>query len=267
MSAPRPILMGQYRPLHSFLHRLDVRAKIVPVTLVLVLSLLTDASLFYVAVLAVLVFGLLFSGVAPVTLARNFKPILLLVAITALYHFLFSGRDSRTVVQLFGLKVTAAGVSTAVYYSLRLALFVAVAFLVTLTSSPSDLADAFSKILRPLRRLRVPVDDISLILFMAIRFIPVLYEEFTTIRNAQIVRGVRFSGSWYNRIRRSVYLILPVFLAALQRADELALAIQVRGYGRSASRTHYTGSHIGIRELLFLTATTSLILAAFFMLG
>ena len=88
-----------------------------------------------------------------------------------------------------------------VFYSLRLVLFVSIVFLITLTSSPSELADSLARIMNPLKKIKVPVDDIALILFIAIRFIPVLYEEFKTIKNAQILRGASFGGSLYNRIR------------------------------------------------------------------
>jgi len=254
-----PILLGQYRPLDSFLHLLDARAKMLPVTLILVLALLTGSSLFYIAILAFLISGLLASGVALSTLLNNFKPILILVLITVFYHVFFSSKDSETLIQIFGFKVTKSAIVIAAFYSLRLILFVAVAFLVTLTSSPSELADAFAKLLKPLQKLHVPVHDLALILFLAIRFIPVLYDEFTTIRNAQIIRGVRFSGSLLNRLKKTVYIIIPVFVAAIQRADELALAIQARGYGSTCDRTFYSRSHFGRKEWLFVFVTSILI--------
>ena len=265
MFQSRPILLGQYRPLDSFLHLLDARAKIVPVTLVLILALLTDSSLFYLTALAFLVGGLLGSGVAPTTLINNFKPILVLVLITLFYHVLFSARETRTLIEIYGFKVTSGALTMAAFYSLRLILFIAVAFLITLTSSPSELADAFAKLLKPLQKLHVPVHDLALILFLAIRFIPVLYDEFTTIRNAQMIRGVNFSGSLLNRLKKTVYIIIPVFVAAIQRADELALAIQARGYGSTRDRTFYSRSHFGRKEWLFIFATSILIVVTFFL--
>jgi energy-coupling factor transport system permease protein len=232
---------------------------------VLILALLTHSYIFYAGVLLALILALLFSGVGSSTLMRNFKPVIILVLITIVYHLLFSAKDSDTLVEIFGFNVTTGAVTQAGFYSLRLILFIAVAFLITLTSSPSELADAFTKLLRPLRRIRVPVDDLALILFMAIRFIPILYEEFVTIRNAQIIRGVRFSGSVVSRLRKTVYIIIPVFVAALQRADELALAIQARGYHGNGSRTFYSRSRFGWREWLFMVAVSSLIVATFYL--
>ncbi|MEW5993386.1 MAG: energy-coupling factor transporter transmembrane component T [Candidatus Zixiibacteriota bacterium] len=267
MFQTRPILLGQYRPIDSFVHHLDARAKLLPVTLVLVLALLTDSALFYVAVLLALVGGLLGSGVGIRTLAGNFQPILILVLITLLYHLLFSNRDSEVLWEAGGFKLTVGALEAAAFFSLRLLLFVAVAFLVTLTSSPSELADTFARLLHPLRRIRVPVHDLAIILFLAIRFIPVLYEEFTTIRNAQMARGVRFTGSLVSRLRKSLAIIMPVFVAALQRADELALAIQARGYGRTEVRTYYTRSRFGFREWLFVGGAAALILALYIVTG
>jgi len=261
----QPLLLGQYRPLDSFLHRLDARAKMAPVSLVLVLALLTHSFVFHIVVLLALILALLASGVGAATLMRNFKPVVLLVLITVFYHLVFSGHDTPTVVTFFGFKLTQGALAEAGYYSLRLVLFIAVAFLITLTSSPSDLADAFTRLLRPLRKVRVPVDDLALILFMAIRFIPILYEEFVTIRNAQIVRGVRFSGSMFRRLKKTIYIIVPVFVAALQRADELALALQARGYQGGAQRTFYSHSLFGWREWFFMAASSALLLAAFYL--
>ncbi len=259
-----PVLLGQYRPLDSYLHRLDARAKILPVTLVLILALLTDSFIFYSVVLGVLLAALLFSGIAVGTLWNNFKPIFLLVAITSLYHLIFSGHGTPILLKLGGFHVTEGGVHLAAFYSLRLVIFISMAFLITLTNSPSELADAVTKMIKPLRRFRLPVYDLSLILFIAMRFIPILYDEFNTIRNAQIIRGVRFSGSLVSRMRKSTSIIIPVFVAAIQRADELALAIEARGYQSSRERTFYSLSRFGSAELLFCAASSAGILLVYF---
>ncbi|MEA2031816.1 MAG: energy-coupling factor transporter transmembrane component T [candidate division Zixibacteria bacterium] len=258
-----PILLGQYRPHHSYLHRLDARAKMVPVTVILILALMTSSYLFYIVILSTLFVGLLQSGVTPAKLIGNFRPILILALITSLYHLVFSGVGTEVLFKVFGFGITIGAVEMAGFYSLRLILFVSIAFLVTLTSSPSELADAFARILSPLHRLRIPVQDLALILFMAIRFIPVLYEEFITIRNAQIIRGVRFSGSVFSRIKKTVCIIIPVFVSALQRADELALAIGARGYRGDVQRTSYSRMSFGLREWVFVTVATVAVVGLF----
>jgi len=258
-----PIMLGQYRPMDSFLHRLDARAKIVPITAVLVLSLFSTSFAFYLGTLFALISGLLVSGVSLGTLARNFRPMLLLALITVLYHLLFSNDDSRILVEYQGVYLTEGAVRKAGFFSLRLILFVSVAFLVTLTNSPSELAEAFVKLMRPLTWIRVPVQDLAMIIFIAIRFIPILYEEFHAIRRAQMIRGVSFNGGWLSRIRKSVVIIIPVLVVAIQRADDLALAIEARGYQSGPARTMYTRSRFGANEWLFMSLTLAALGLAF----
>lgn len=258
-----PIMLGQYRPLDSYLHRLDARSKVIPITLVLILSLFADSILFYLAILAALVIALLLSGVRPSVLAANLRAVLILVLITTIYHLLFSARESAVVFEFHWLKITEGAIQSAAFFSARLVLFISVAFLVTLTSSPSDLAEAFVKLLKPLAWLKVPIQDLAMIIFIAIRFIPILYEEFKAIRNAQIMRGVDFDGSIVSRLRKSVVIVIPVFVSALQRADDLALAIESRGYRARPNRTMYSQSRFGAQEWLFAAGTSALIILLF----
>ncbi|HUV31054.1 MAG TPA: energy-coupling factor transporter transmembrane component T [Acidobacteriota bacterium] len=249
------ILLGQYRPLDSFLHSLDARAKLLPVLLVLVLGLLTESLLFYVVILGALLAGLIASGVGLSALMQNFRPVLIIVAVTFAYHLVFSGRDTAVQFTLLGFDVTSGALMTASFFSLRLVLFLSMAFLVTLTSSPSELAEAVTRLLRPLKRVRVPVDDLGLILFMALRFIPILYGEFMAIKHAQIIRGVSFSGSLVNRIRRTSSLLVPVLVTAIARADDLALAIEARGYRSGQPRTFYSRALVGRKEWAFIATS------------
>jgi energy-coupling factor transport system permease protein len=258
------VLLGQYRPLDSFLHGLDARAKIVPVLLVLILALFTQSYLFYLSILTILIAALLQSGISKRKLFDCFKPILWLVAVTVLFHLIFSGKQSEVLFTILSYEFTENALHYAAFYSLRLVLFVSIAFLITLTSSPSDLADSLTKLLNPLKRFRFPVDDIALILFIAIRFIPVLYEEYTIIKNAQILRGVNFGGSIFNRIRKSTSIVLPVFVGAIGRADELAQAIENRGYGKHQSRTCYSRKSFGFNETVFATGSVTIILGLFY---
>ena len=260
-------MLGQYRPLNSYLHRLDARAKLLPILLVLTLALLTDSILFYGVIMVSLVAALLTSGIRPRDLMANFRPIILLVALTSAYHLVFSGHGSEALIDLFGWSITTEAAWLAGFYSIRLLLFVSVAFLMTLTNSPSELAEAFSASLRPLAKLRLPVMELSMILFMAIRFIPVLYEEFTAIRQAQMIRGVDFSGTVLSRLKKSTFIIIPVFVAAIHRADDIAQAMEARGYRCGRARTSYLSSHFGRSESLFCVGAVLLVLVAFVVTG
>ncbi|MFZ5980001.1 MAG: energy-coupling factor transporter transmembrane component T family protein [Candidatus Zixiibacteriota bacterium] len=257
------VMLGQYRPGDSFLHKLDTRAKIIPVTLVLVLALLTHSFIFYLIVLTALIVSLLASGVAVRALLLNFKPLVLIVLITFLYHLIFSGRDTQVLVDILGFKLTVGAVTLAAFFSLRLIIFISIAYLITLTSSPSEMAEALVKLSLPLQKIKISINDIGLILFIAIRFIPILYEEFTAIKNAQIIRGVSFSGSLIERLKKTTYILVPVFVSAVGRADDLALAIEARGYDGGRKRTFYSHASLGGREWLFMFFTMVGLLALF----
>ncbi len=267
MVSSTPMLLGQYRPLDSFLHRLDVRSKLVPVLLVMVLGLLTESQLFYAISLVALIGGLGFSGVGAAAIARSFRPILILVGITFAYHIIFTGQDDEPIFGLFGLSVTEYNLSRAAFFSSRLLLFVSVVFLVTLTSSPSELAEAIARLLRPLERIGIPASDLGLVMFIAMRFIPILTQEFQTIRNAQVIRGVSFSGSLVNRVRRTATVIIPVLVAAISRADELALAMEARGYRSGQTRTHYTHSRFDGHAWIFALGSSLLLGLTFYLTG
>ncbi|MFQ5499221.1 MAG: energy-coupling factor transporter transmembrane component T family protein [Candidatus Zixiibacteriota bacterium] len=258
---------GQYLPGDSFLHRLDPRAKLLPILLVLIFSLLSVSYPFTVAVLAVLTAGLIGSGLDPTTLLRSIRPVFWLMGITVLFHLFFSAGDGQVLISAFGIDITTGAVESATFFSLRLLLFVTIGFLITLTSSPSDLADALTRLIRPLRRLRVPVDDIGLVIFMAMRFIPVLQREFIAIKQAQMTRGVDFSGSLLSRVRKTSCILIPVFVSAVSRADELAIALETRGYGQRACRTSYSIGRLAVREWLFMLVSASVIVVLFLLVG
>lgn len=258
-----PMILGQYRPRQSFLHRLDARAKIIPVSLVLVFALFSSSSMFYTSCLVCLISGLLVSGVGPVDLLRNLRPILILGLITVLYHLIFGDRSGPVLFEIAGWRITEQAADRALFFSLRLLLFVSVAFVVTLTTSPSELAESLASLSAPLSRIGVPVRQLAMIVFIAIRFIPILYNEFQTIRNAQLVRGVRLTGSFVTRLKRSSAIVVPVFMAAIQRADELALAMEARGYDGQRRRTTYTRATFGRPEILFCLASITALTALF----
>ena len=258
-------MLGQYRPNDSIWHRLDARVKIFLVSLVLVLALLTASYIFYLVILAALIGSLFWARVTLKTVYGNFKPLLVIVLITFLYHIIFSGAGTKIVFSVLGFDITLEALSRAGYFSLRLIIFITVAYLITLTSSPSELAEALIKILKPLKKIGVPVNDLGLILFIAIRFIPILYEEFNAIKNAQMIRGVNFSGSIFTRIKKTVYILIPVFVSAIGRADDLALAIEARGYDGRRERTFYTHTSFAGREWLFLSSGTVFIFTLFFL--
>lgn len=257
------IIIGQYQPSDSFGHRLDPRAKILAALFVMVVAMFTTSTLFYLMIIAGIILLLLFSDISAGTIFRNGKPFIFLVLITALYHLLFSARDTETVMQIFGFNLTRGGISMAASFSLRVLLFVGIAFFISLTTMPAEMAETLVGWLKPLKKIGVPVNDIGLIVFIAMRFIPVLAEEMDSIRQAQLVRGVDFSGGLKKRGRNLLFLLIPVFQSAIRRADELAIAIESRGYISGAPRSSLKIFRFRSADWLFMSGAVVVVTILF----
>ncbi|UCD16363.1 MAG: energy-coupling factor transporter transmembrane protein EcfT [Candidatus Zixiibacteriota bacterium] len=260
-------IIGQYRPSDSFGHRLDPRGKILFAVLVMIASLFTTAIGFYLILVAGLLVLMRLSDISFGLILQNMKPFLILVSITAVYHVLFSARDTAPLITILGFHLTEGGVYLAASFSLRVLVFIFIAFFLSLTVMPADMAEVLVNWLGPLKKLRVPVNDIALILFIAMRLIPVLAEEMDMIRKAQIVRGVDFSGGVITRARKLVYLLIPVFQSAIRRADDLALAIESRGYISGAERSSYRIFASSATDWLFFSASAAVVMALFILMG
>ncbi len=262
-----PIMIGQYRPLNSYMHAIDTRVKILPIVLLLILILFSSSILFYSIILALIILFLAYSGVNKTILKENLKPLLFFIAFTSGYHFLFTGKETEVLFSLFNITLYKGAVVSAFYYSLRLVLFLSAAFFVTLTCSPSELSEAITKLLRPLKVFKFPLSDFSLILFISLRFIPILYEEFHNIKNAQQMRGVKFTGSFISKILNLKPIVIPLFLSAIRRADELSEALLVRGYNSKGERTFYSTHQLSYIDISFLILTLSFITVLYYFIG
>jgi len=240
-------LIGQYRPGRAFLYRLDARTKIFMVLMVMMSALISTSLPFYAGLVIVLLSLLASCNLGWRLIFNNLKPVAWFVLFTALFHLIFSGRDDPDIVFHFGvISVSRAAMMMAIVFSTRILIFVLATFVLSLTTNPLSLSEAIVSLLKPLLWLKIPIYDLGMILFIALRFIPVLSNEMEMIRKAQFIRGVEFTGSLRNRIKRSAAMVLPVFHSALRRADDLSVAIETRGYrsGRPRSSLHplqYTG--------------------------
>ncbi len=261
------VMIGQYRPLVSFMHSLDARAKVLPILLVLILLLLTNSWLFSISMLILIACSLYFAGVDKKICQENLKPILYFILFTAGYHLLFSGKETEPLFRLFSFSLYKGAIISAGYYSLRLVLFLSTAFLITLTCSPSQLSEAITKLLRPLKIVKFPLSDFSLLLFISLRFIPILYDEYQTVKNAQQMRGVKYTGSFIKKILNLKSLLIPLLLSAIRRADELADALQARGYDSNKERTFFTTDSFSYRDTSFLILSLVTISLLFYWVG
>jgi len=247
-----PLAIYTHSDRQSWCRRIDSRAKLLVVAVLLVFGLAAVSVSFHLIMIAVIGLGLVSAGVPKHVFWQGAKSLFWLVAITLLFHLLFTDSSEQPLVTVAGFAVTKTALLRGAFFAARLVLFVSVVMLLTLTTSPTDLAEAVVKLARPLRRMRIPVDDIGLILSLSLRFIPILRDEFVAIRRAQMLRGIAFSGSFVRRIQMTSSLLVPVFVAAVGRADQIALAIESRGYRHGTERTYFSRSTFGRAEWGFM---------------
>ena len=233
----RDITIGQYYPAESAIHKLDPRVKIVS-TLLYLISLFLFRSIPGYLVATIFLFGCI--GISKVPLKfilKGLKPIFILLLITVLFNlFLTSGGNVLLHVWIF--KITEEGLRTAVYMAIRLIYLIMGASLMTFTTTPTALTDAIERLLHPLNRLKVPVHEIAMMMSIALRFIPILLEETDKIMKAQIARGADLeSGNIIQRAKAMIPILVPLFVSAFRRANDLAMAMEARCYRGGEGRT------------------------------
>ncbi len=232
----RDITLGQYYQTESVIHRFDPRVKLAG-TLLFIISLFFfshPAGYLIAAVFLALVIRL--SHVPFRFMVKGMKAIAFLLLITVVFNlFLTPGEE---LVSFWKLTITMEGVRTAVNIAVRLALLIVGSSIMTLTTTPSNLTDGMEKGLRPLKLFRVPVHEVAMMMSIALRFIPILLEETDKIMKAQIARGADFeSGNLIHRAKALVPLLVPLFISAFRRANDLAMAMEARCYRGGEGRT------------------------------
>ena len=233
------ITLGQYLPGNSFLHRLDPRTKFLSLILLMVVAF-TVQDFMSMGLLWFLFFlGLAVSGLSWAYVFRGVRSFLWLFLFTACLHFFFTPGPSLPFFPIGFLNLTWTGLAKGGFVAAQLFLAILFSSLMTLTTSPLQLAHGLEKLLAPLKRFRVPVEDFSMMTMLAIKFIPILLGEANRIIKAQSARGVDFeSGSFFRRIKNLLSILTPLFHSVFKRADDLAIALLARGYLGGAKRTH-----------------------------
>lgn len=232
----RDITIGQYYQGESLIHKLDPRLKVVGVLVYLI-------SLFcFRYVIGFLVAGLLFVLVLKLSkvpfryVIKGLKPILFLLIFTAALNLLWT--PGETIWRFGILNLTKEGIYKCIFMALRLILLIIGSSLLTLTTTPNQLTDAMEYLLGPLKRFGAPVHEVAMMMSIALRFIPILLEETDKIMKAQMSRGADFeSGNLMHRMRSMIPLLVPLFVSATRRANELAYAMDARCYNGGAGRT------------------------------
>ncbi len=232
----RDITLGQYYSTESFIHRLDPRVKLGG-TILYIISLFCFRG-FAGYLSAALFLGLVIklSRVPFRFMVRGMKSILFLLLITVGFNLFLT--PGTVVVHLWKLTVTREGIFLAVTMAIRLSLLIIGSSVMTLTTTPSNLTDGMEKMLRPLKFFRLPVHEMAMMMSIALRFIPILIEETDKIMKAQIARGADFeSGNLFKRAKAMVPLLVPLFISAFRRANDLAMAMEARCYRGGEGRT------------------------------
>lgn len=233
----KDITLGQFFPIESPLHKLDSRTKILILILYIVTIFITKSPLGYGLIILFTLIMMKTSKVPFKMYFKGLKPILFVIVFTAILNmFLTDGKDLP--VFGFSIGITVEGVVMAVKMALRLVLLITVSSILTYTTSPMALTDGIEKLLKPLTKIGFPAHELAMMMSIAIRFIPTLIEETDKIIKAQQARGADFdTGSLLKRAKALVPMLVPLFISAFRRADDLAVAMESRCYRGGSSRT------------------------------
>ena len=264
----KDITLGQYFPADTVVHRLDPRTKLLAVILYIVALFNARGVVAYAIMAAVLAASVLLSHVPFKSLTRGLKPVYIIVAFTAVMNLFFTAGTPVADVWLLR-HVTVEGIVSAVQMILRIVLLIMGTFLMTYTTSPIALTDGLESLLSPLKKLRLPIHELAMMMSIALRFIPTLIEETDKIMSAQKARGADFeTGNIFQRAKALIPILVPLFVSAFRRADELATAMECRCYhggeGRTALRVLRMHSADWVTLLLFAALAAGIIVLAKF---
>lgn len=231
------ITLGQYFPGDTVIHRLDPRIKILVALLFLVAVFVVRTMWGFLALTVLFAVIIALAKLGPVTILRSIRPLLFIIIFTFILNILFY--SGQTVYWQWGfLTISKEGIEKAVFIAIRLVLLIVATSLLTLTTSPMQLTDGLESLLSPLKKIKFPVHEMSMMMSIAMRFIPTLIEETDRIMKAQTARGAEFdSGNLLKKAKNMIPLLVPLFVGAFKRADELALAMESRCYHGDEGRT------------------------------
>lgn len=232
----KDITIGQYYPVDSVIHRLDPRVKLVG-TLGFILSLFFFKSFLMYFTAALFLSAVIKASKVPFKfMVKGLKSIMILLMITVVFNMFLT--PGTPIIKIWKLRVTQEGVFQAVFMAIRLTMLIIGSSVMTLTTTPNNLTDGMEKGLSPLRKCKVPVHEVAMMMSIALRFIPILMEETDKIMKAQKARGADFeSGNLIQKAKSLVPLLVPLFISAFRRANDLAMAMEARGYRGGEGRS------------------------------
>ena len=259
----KDVAFGQYYPADSIIHRLDARVKML-ITLLFVIAIFFIKSYFGFMLTAVILIGIVLLAKLPMmSVLKSVKGVMFIILFTAILN-LFLIKKGEVLWSWKIFTITKDGVNTTIKMVLRLVLLISGASLLSLTTTPVALADGVESLMSPLKLIKVPVRDIAMIMSIALRFIPTLFEETNKIISAQKARGASFdTGGLFARAKAMLPVLIPLFVNSFRRADELAFAMDARCYNATDNRTKMKKAKFGVGDafaLLFIISYFVLIL-------
>ena len=234
----KDITLGQYFPGTSVIHRMDPRAKLILLMVYIVALFLAVSWVSYGLLLAFLLVIIKISAIPPKSIVKGMKPLVFILVFTGVLNIFFTAGEGTPLVSFWGVAIYKEGLTRAFFMVVRILMLISGTFLLTYTSSPIALTDALESLLSPLKKIGIPVHELSMMMCIALRFIPTLIEETDKIMCAQKARGADFeNGSIVDRAKALVPILVPLFISAFRRADELATAMECRCYHGDEGRT------------------------------
>lgn len=259
----RDITIGQYYPAKSILHRLDPRVKLVSTLLYLISLFLFKSIPGYIVATVFLITVIQMSRVPISFIVKGLKPIIMLLLITVLFN-LFLTRDGDVLFHAWIFTITEGGLRTAVYMAIRLIYLIIGSSLMTFTTTPNELTDGIESLLHPLNKIRVPVHEVAMMMSIALRFIPILLEETDKIMKAQIARGADLeNGNIIQRAKNMIPILVPLFVSAFRRANDLAMAMEARCYRGGEGRTKMKPLQYKSRDYIAYASIVIYVVAVF----
>ncbi|HHU77294.1 MAG: energy-coupling factor transporter transmembrane component T family protein [Caldicoprobacterales bacterium] len=257
----RDITIGQYYPSDSPVHRLDPRTKLVITFLFIVIIFFVRNYSGYLFILAFISLVIALSKIPVKFIFKGLRPLLFIILLTFFINLLFTPGETE-LFSFWFFRVTAEGLRQGLFMTLRLTFLVTGTSLLTLTTSPIALTDGIEMLLRPLKVVKFPAHELAMMMTIALRFIPTLLEETDKIMKAQMARGADFeSGNLIQRAKSLIPLLVPLFISAFRRADELAMAMEARCYRGGDSRTRMKVLTMGLVDFAAFGVTMLLIAA------
>src|SRR5690625_3735226 len=238
------MIIGQFVPGNSLIHRLDPRMKMIIIFFYVIFVFFANNVLSYSLLSAFVILTIITTRIPLRFILRGLMPIWLLIVFTLLIHF-FLTKEGPVAIEIFAIKIHQGGIIRGLVISLRFCLLILMTSLLTLTTTPIEITDAIESLLKPFKKVKFPVHELALMMSISLRFIPTLVQETDKISKAQASRGVDFrTGPIKERIKSIIPLLVPLFVSAFKRAEELAMAMEARGYQGGEGRTK-------LRELRF----------------